>query len=169
MTLEVEPALGRSETGYLGRLSGLGLVERYCGLVSNASCFQSFGKRLPRAGRWIFDPARFVLNSSGSFSPRIEGWGGEAVPTVQMHYNESKKSRGKQVKSRGFEWSDPVVLICQPEGLRSHKVRMLCPWVLLSSLFITILAPSSCLHHSPSNTWGSASGCSFHCSSPTST
>ena len=51
-----------------------------------------------------------------------------AVPSVQMHYNEFKGYFEAEVKRRAHVlhlW----LLICQPQGLRSHEVRMLCSLV----------------------------------------
>lgn len=136
-------------------------METLCNLLGNSSHRLGGGVVLTLQGLY--------WNPQGSISPSAG-----AVPTMQMHCNESKAYAGQRQKRTHVlhVW----LLICQVQGLGSHRVRMLSSQAYNVQLFFVLFLKSlflppahSSLSYSPSKTWDSAFGHSFHCSSLAST
>lgn len=72
-------------------------------VVSDGSCFQSFGKLLHRFAGGVFDPTRFVPEPS--WQPFFPLWLGLQM---HMHYNESRHYPGAEVEEESC--SAPVAL-----------------------------------------------------------
>ena len=103
-------------------LSGLGGVVTNSGVVSHGGCFQSFQKLPPQLRRGCFWPYKVCINCLGSLSP----WRGLSPQCKCI------------IRRQGLPWGrggkgELMFLICgsfiyQPQGLRSHKVRILSSW-----------------------------------------
>lgn len=81
-----------------------------------------------------------------------------------MHCNES---RGYPVAEVGEESACSIIVafdLSDPKSwkLQGQDVELLGLYCV--AFYIIVLASSSCLYHSPSRTWDSTSGHSFHCS-----
>lgn len=144
----------------LGCTVGWSLIEAVSNPLGNFSC--SLGER-------VFDPSRLVPNHQGSLSSW--DWIGREL---YLQCQSIVMSLGVTPEQR-WERRAPVLHLWlftyQAQVLGSHKGRIRClpPGLLTCSSFITTLASSSCLYHSPSRTWDPASGDSFHCSGLAST
>lgn len=84
----------------------------YSGVASKGGCVQPFGELLPQ----IFDPTRFRPEPSWQPFSGVKERG--VVPTMQMHYNESKGYSQADVVE-GSACSSPVAL--DLSTLRSRK------------------------------------------------
>lgn len=116
-------------------VSELGGDVMYRGVVSKGGCFQSFGGLLPLVGTGSFWPYRVcALTCGGSLSPWAESYNC-SVDVLQWVQGAAV---GQRWKMRVYALH-LCLLICQPQGLRSYKVRMLCPGLFMHSLFVTIL------------------------------
>lgn len=125
----------------------------WCSLTEAAS--SHMGNSSHRLGGGILAPTRFVLHTvmSGFLHPA------GLYPQCRCSVMSIEVSLGQRWKKRGH--------IPQPlwsvrfKGSETTRSGCGAPQLLMCSLFVTIPASSSCLYHSPSGTWDSASRCSL--------